>query len=387
MTAGELMEQLALLQDKLLEIITGVTEQDYRTQYHPDLSPLGWHLGHCVFTEIYWLRETVLGEPGQSDELKSFYIPELSPKTHRGYKLPSRDELCRWAEHHQHDNLACLRQITELEYNHELLRNHFLINFLVQHYAQHHETMQYILTQRALQASVGFKVDAPLLPTSPAGDTVRIRSGTCPIGVAEKYLPYDNEHPAFEVSHEGFDIQRRPVSNGEYLAFMESGGYTNDALWSVDGLAWRSENSVNHPDHWRKDVTGRWYGHDASGPVELLVQEPVYGVSYYEAEAYACWAGGRLAHEHEWEIAGRGEHLVATGDVWEWSSNAFYPYEGFKAFPYQGYSVPYFDNKHFTLKGGSRCTHSLIKRHTFRNYFEAGKRHHYAGIRVAFDQP
>lgn len=386
MTADTLLVQLADLQASLLDIILEVAEQDYRTQYHPDLSPLGWHVGHCVFTEIYWLREVVLGEPGQSEDLKSYYIPELSPKARRGHKLPARDELCRWAERHQQDNLERLRQITEQEFNHELLQNHFLINFLVQHYAQHHETMQYILTQRALQEATGFEVEIPLVPQTPVGDAARIGSGTCPIGIVEKYQPYDNEYPAFEASHAGFAIGRRPVTNGEYLAFMESGGYTSDALWSVDGRTWKSENPVNHPDHWRKDAAGHWYGHDAGGPMELSIHDPVYGVSYYEAEAYTRWAGGRLAHEQEWEIAGRKEQLVATGMVWEWSSNAFYPYDGFTAFPYQGYSVPYFDKKHFTLKGGSRCTHAVIKRHTFRNYFKAGNRHHYAGIRVAFDQ-
>ena len=385
MTPENLLTQLAELQGSLLDIIRGVNEQDYRTQYHRDLSPLGWHLGHCVFTEIYWLREVVLGEAPLNDVMQSFYVPELSPKILRGNKLPLRDELCGWAARKQDDNLACLRQLINNDYRHDLLRNHFLIHFLVQHYAQHHETIQYILTQRSLQMANDFKVDTPLLPVSPVRDCARIASGTCCIGMAEQYLPYDNEHPAFEVSHDGFSIERLPVTNGEYLTFMESGGYMDDTLWSVDGRAWRLTHPVAHPDHWRRDVAGQWYGHDASGPLELSAHEPVYGVSYYEAEAYACWAGGRLAHEQEWEIAGRSAKLAATGDVWEWSSNTFYPYAGFTAFPYQGYSVPYFDNKHFTLKGGSRCTHGVIKRPTFRNYYEADKRHQYAGIRVAYD--
>lgn len=379
--------QLADQQCSLLEIAGAVTEQEYRTQYHPDLSPLGWHIGHCVFTEIYWLREVVLKEAPQTESLKSFYVPELSPKIRRGHQLPPRDELCQWAARHQHDNLERLRQLIDHDFRHELLRNHFLLNFLVQHYAQHHETMQYILTQRALQTATTFQVDTPLTPVAPDPDKAFIENGISPIGVAERYLPYDNEHPAYELGHDGFYIDRAPVTNGEYLAFMESGGYGNDALWSVDGRNWRSENPVDQPDHWRRDAAGHWYGHDAGGPLELSDNDPLYGVSYYEAQAYAHWAGGRLAHEQEWEIAGRGNKLAATGAVWEWSSNAFYPYGGFTAFPYAGYSVPYFDNKHFTLKGGSRWTHALIKRHTFRNYFEAGKRHHYAGIRVAYDQP
>ena len=271
--------------------------------------------------------------------------------------------------------------------DHELMQEGFLINFLVQHYAQHHETIHYILTQRELQASNGFRVNTPLLPDTNDIEMVAIDGGSFRIGASETNTPYDNEHPCFELEHDGFLISRRPVTNGQYLAFMNSGGYSNDAFWDDDGRKWRADNSIQHPDHWHKDAAGNWYGHDADGPGPLSVHEPVYGVSYYEAEACARWAGARLAHEHEWEIASLNEKLELTGAVWEWNANTFYPYEGFKAFPYLGYSVPYFDDRHFTLKGGSRYTHGVIKRRTFRNYFEAEKRHHYAGIRLAHDQP
>lgn len=387
MSSEDLLTLLQQLQYSIIDIAMGVPEHDYRTQYHPDLSPLGWHLGHCVFTEIYWLREVLLGEPAQNSLLTSFYVPELSPKTCRGNKLPPRDDMCRWAEQNQRKNLALLRQLMNDDLDHELMREGFLINFLVQHYAQHHETIHYILTQRELRASNGFKVNEPLLPDTGDIETVAIDGGRCCIGAGEINTPYDNEHPCFELEHDGFLIARRPITNGQYLAFMDSGGYTNDAFWNDDGRRWKSDNSIDHPDHWHEDAAGNWYGHDADGPEPLSAHEPVYGVSYYEAEAYARWAGGRLAHEHEWEIASLNEKLEQTGAVWEWNGNTFYPYEGFKAFPYVGYSVPYFDDRHFTLKGGSRYTHGIIKRRTFRNYFEPEKRHHYAGIRLACDQP
>ena len=386
MRSENLLTLLQQLQRSIIDTIMGVPEQDYRTQYHPDLSPLGWHLGHCVFTEIYWLREILLGEPAKSDLLTSFYVPELSPKTRRGYKLPPRDELCHWSEQNQLKNLALLKRLLNDGLDHELMREDFLLNFLVQHYAQHHETMHYILTQRALQAPNGFRVNETLLPDTTDSEMIAIDCGHCRIGAGETNTPYDNEHPGFELEHDGFYIASRPVTNGQYLAFMDSGGYANDSLWSIAGLRWRSENSIDHPDHWHKDAAGNWYGHGADGPEHLSVHEPVYGVSYYEAEAYARWAGARLAHEHEWEIASQNEKLEQTGAVWEWSGNTFYPYKGFKAFPYLGYSVPYFDDRHFTLRGGSRYTHGIIKRKTFRNYFEPEKRHQYAGIRLAQDQ-
>ena len=387
MNPENLLTLLQRLQLSLIDIVMGVPEQDYRRQYHPDLSPLGWHLGHCVFTEIYWLREVLLGEPAQSDLLSSFYIPELSPKTSRGFKLPPRDELCQWAKKNQQKNLALFNVILKDGLDHELMRENFLINFLEQHYAQHQETMHYILTQRALQTSNGFMADEPLLPDTSKLDIVGIEGGCRRIGAGKTNSPYDNEHPGFELEYDGFFIARRPVNNGQYLTFMDSGGYRDDTFWSVEGRRWRSENSIDHPDHWHKDAAGNWYGHGAGGPERLTAHEPACGVSHYEAEAYAHWAGARLAHEHEWEIACQDEKLEQTGAVWEWSSNTFYPYEGFKAFPYLGYSVPYFDERHFTLKGGSRYTHEIIKRPTFRNYFEAEKRHQYAGIRLAWDQP
>lgn len=387
MKSENLLILLQQLQRSLIDIVMEVPEQDYRTQYHPDLSPLGWHLGHCVFTENYWLREVVLGEPAQNDLLTSYYVPELSPKTRRGYKLPIRNDLCQWVEQNQKKNLTLLKQLLDNPLDHQLMREDFLINFLVQHYAQHNETMHYILTQRALQASNGFSVTEPLLPDTTDVEMVQIEGGRSHIGADEEFSPYDNERPGFEFEYDSFFISRRPVTNGQYLAFMDSGGYHDDSFWSIDGRRWRSENSIDHPDHWHKDAAGNWYGHGARGPEQLSVHEPVYGVSYYEAEACACWSGARLAYEHEWEIAFQNEKLEQTGTAWEWSSNAFYPYEGFKAFPYLGYSVPYFDERHFTLKGGSRYTQEVIKRRTFRNYFEAAKRHHYAGVRLACDEP
>ena len=384
MTAQVLLDQLGEQQQSLVEIVRQAGEPEYRMHYHPDLSPLGWHLGHCVYTEIYWLHEVILGEGPESASMKSYYVPELSPKIERGPRLPPHSELCQWAEQVHQKNLELFGELIYQEYNHKLMDNLFLINFLIQHYAQHNETIHYILTQRRLRASEPYIVNAALRPAEHTPEKILVNRDCYEIGSAEKHLSYDNERPAHRISQQEFFISSCPVTNEVYLAFMESGGYENKKYWSEDGWSWKLKNSVSCPDHWQKDPAGNWYGHSDKGPGDLEAKTPVYGLSYYEAAAFARWTGARLAHEMEWEIACREGKLSDTGIVWEWCGNTFFPYKGFEAYPYEGYSVPYFDNNHFTLKGGSRHTHAVIKRPSFRNYFEADKRHQYAGIRLAW---
>ena len=166
---------------------------------------------------------------------------------------------------------------------------------------------------------------------------------------------------------------------------MEEGGYSNNSLWSDAGWNWCMKKSIVQPQHWDKDRSGHCYGHTVEGPYDLDPATPVYGINHFEASAYANWAGARLAHEYEWEIARQLGVLDDCGQVWEWCLNGFHPYEGFTAFPYIGYSTPYFDGKHFCLRGGSRYSQAVIKRHTFRNYYQADKRHILAGMRLVYE--
>ena len=121
------------------------------------------------------------------------------------------------------------------------------------------------------------------------------------------------------------------------------------------------------------------------GPVDLAPTGSVYGISRYEAEAFAHWANARLPHEYEWETADRMKLLQNSGKVWEWCTNTLHPYTGFKAFPYEGYSVPYFDGTHYVLKGGSIYTQDVIHRPSFRNYYQSDKRHLFSGLRLVFE--
>lgn len=385
MNADELLTQLHTHQNLLLQTARQCQDPDYKTQYHPDLSPIGWHLGHCVYTEIYWIREILMGDDEESAALKAFYTPELSPKPRRGNGLLAHDVLCTWAERTQQQDRTLLSSLMQDNVAHVLMQNNYLMHFLVQHYAQHYETIKLILAQQQLHNRQQFTVASSLQAQTPTHATCSVNSGEYSIGTQQGISPYDNEQPAFSTTLAAFHITTEPVSNAEFLAFMQAGAYQAKEFWSDAGWDWCTRQSARHPDHWRSNQQGLWYGHEANGPYQLASTAPVYGINYYEACAYASWAGARLPHEYEWEIAHAKGILKSSGQVWEWCANNFHPYAGFRAFPYDGYSMPYFDDKHFSLRGGSCYTQATIKRLTFRNYYQADKRHIHAGIRLVFD--
>lgn len=381
MNREELLEALSAHQRLMLE---AVCPEDYRTQHHPDLSPLGWHLGHCVFTEQFWIRETLLGEANACGPLKSLYIPELSPKPQRAGSLPPFPELCDWAERTQAENLRLLEELPGSVSEHHLLRDEFLLQFLLQHYAQHYETTRYHRNQAQLRLKPDPSPGAELKPGAPESDAITVAAGPHRIGAEARHVPYDNEKPGFTVQLKEFHIGRRPVTNAAFLGFMTAGGYQAREFWTEPGWDWLQHTGVSHPETWRRAGDG-WYAVDDNGPHSLRPEDPVYGLNYFEAGACARWAGGRLPHEYEWEAAGRRGLLADVGEVWEWCANPFHAYQGFAAYPYDGYSLPYFDGRHYTLRGGSRHTRPSVRRETFRNYYQADKRHIFAGLRLAFD--
>lgn len=386
MTTGEVIKELQGHQTMLLDNVRRAGEEDYNRQFHPDLSPLGWHLGHCVFTEIYWLRERLLNDTGQSRELKALYVPELMPKKERASELPDFDPLCRWAQEVQDEDRALLEALLESGRRDPLLENGFIAHFLSQHYAQHYETTMYIHAQRQQRLHTGSSPVTRMEGMDPAMAAVTIPAGHYEIGTSDNRRIYDNELPVFTTYLETFHIAHRPVSNSEYLRFMEDGGYDRDVFWTPEGRHWRRVHGIRGPEHWRRDEHGRFHLIDDKGCRPLPDAEPVFGVSLFEAIAFARWAGARLPHEYEWEAAKKSGTLAGDGRVWEWCANAFHPYKGFSAFPYNGYSVPWFDGRHYTLRGGSDYTRACIRRPGFRNYYQADKRHIRAGLRLVFPQ-
>ncbi len=392
MNPDELIAELAGLQHKTRAICERHKE-DYAQLYHPDLSPLGWHFGHCVYTENFWIRGQLLARSNAVEALRASYDPTCATKSARGECLPEHDALCRWAASAQQENMTLLAECLQHPPHDatpdqiKLMRHHFILHFLIQHHAQHLETMRMVEAQYHRRRAADFTVTTSLVSRPPSKQTTTVAAGAYPIGSRTDFLPYDNEYPPHSATIESFQIATRPVTNGEFLHFIEAGGYATPAYWSRAGWDWRRHTKSYCPALWRQDAGRRWFGADADGHHALAPDQPVWGLSHFEAAAYARYAGGRLPHEYEWESAMRCDALPHTGQVWEWCGNTFHPYPGvppFRAFPYDGYSLPYFDGRHYVMKGGSRYTEAVIKRPSFRNYYSANKRHQFAGCRVVW---
>lgn len=369
----------------LLDLVGNLSEEEYRTQYHPDLSPAGWHLGHCLWVENHWLRAIVQGDDSRTRKDTQYYQPQFSPKSERGPKLPPRDtQLSEVASGFEENILLLADQDGKLDPTHPLMQNEYLPFFLLQHHSQHLETLRMVLTQRAQQRHRHTFHPQNRLTASPiAREMCVLEAGRYSLG-GEAPGAFDNELPADLIALDSVAIATRPVSNAEYLGFMEDNGYGNIDLWDEAGREWLKHNPVEAPDHWRLDDRGWWYGIGLDGPQELEPRAAVYGISWYEARAFANWAKADLPHELSWEAAARYGHLALAGQAWEWCANTFYPYSGFKAFPYREYSSPWFDGRHYTLRGASRFTPKHTQRPSFRNFHTADKRHIFAGLRLAF---
>lgn len=386
-TIDHVLNRLRVLQVQGLELLDRLDEAAGRQQVHPDLSPLAWHAGHGVCVEVFWLREQVGGETVLSDQERQLYFPENMPKAMRSEHLPSKNILLDWIQAHQQ---ACRQRWPGLlQRPHPLCQRQYLLHFIIQHYAQHLETMHMIL-QAHIMTSHRHELDemqamksATVHPHAPQ-PWHRHPGGPIELGADPDHpAPYDNELPHHRVELDIFMIAAQPISNAQWLAFMHAGGYERRTLWCEAGWQCRTRHDWHQPYGWHRHTDDGWWQATPHGWSPLNPTAPVMGISWYEAQAYARWAGARLPHEQEWVAASRAGLLQEVGQAWEWCANAFFPYPGFRAFPYAGYSQPWFDGAHYTLKGGSSYTLAEIRRTTFRNFYQADKRHIFSGLRLA----
>jgi ergothioneine biosynthesis protein EgtB len=298
-----------------------------------------------------------------------------------------------------------------------------LLNTAIEHRLMHAETLAYMLHQMPLEKKIRqTQADVPDRE-QPQPETVQIPAGSVTLGLSrsDPDFGWDNEFEAHSVSVPGFSIDRYKVTNGQFLNFLQAGGYNDPSLWTPADWEWKSSQSVSHPAFWKR-AGDSWHLRTMFDEIPLPLSWPVY-VSHAEATAYARWAGKRLPTEAEWQRAGYSSEdsfpwgletpgsrhgyfdferwdpapvdafpaarsafgldgLLANG--WEWTSSQFAPYAGFKAFPfYEGYSANFFDGKHFVMKGGSPRTDRSMLRRTFRNWFQPHYPYVYAGFRCA----
>ncbi len=409
---------MAACRASTLALTQGLTEDEYFRQAHPDLSPIGWHLGHIAFTEALWILEHLAGQNNPLVRHRQLFAADGLPKAARE-QVPDLPTTLNY--------LALVREqvVTYLEQA-PLPDQHRLWWWLLQHESQHAETISIVLALHRLRQGYYLLSQRPTVTGSQGGETLALSSH--PAQGAMVFMPgikivagydgldaMDNEQPLIETQVAPFHIDAYPVTVREFRAFIKAGGYHTPSLWSSQGWAWRSTAHVEHPLYWSDD--------------SALEHHPVCGVSCYEAEAYATFMGKRLPTELEWERAAlwtsSGEKLDLypwgkrwpdasrgnfggqwgttlpvgnfpagtppggchdlLGNVWEWTASWFDGYPGFRAFPYGGYSAAYFDRQHRVLRGGSWATRPWALRGTLRNWYHPHVRQIFAGFRCAQD--
>jgi gamma-glutamyl hercynylcysteine S-oxide synthase len=413
---------------RTLALLAPVPEDDQIRQHSPLMSPLVWDLAHIGYFEERWLVQELAGSEPMDERYADLYDAFLHPRSERR-SLP----LLRPVETHSYLEAVRARTLRvldgiELDPADPLLAHGFVYGMAIQHEHQHVETM--LATLQLRRDGVYDAPDAALRPrreAPPARGEVFVEAGPFVLGTDEEPWAYDNERPAHEIDLPAFWIDTAPVTNEAYLEFVTAGGYADRHAWNEAGWAWREDAGLKHPEFW-EDRAGAWSRVRFGRREALPPDEPVQHVCWYEADAYARWAGKRLPTEAEWEkaaswspdgkkrrypwgdeppgpeLANVGGALLGPadvgaypdgasacgceqmiGDVWEWTASDFRAYPGFKAFPYREYSEVFFGGDYKVLRGGSWASHPLAVRNTFRNWDFPIRRQIFAGFRCARD--
>ncbi|HEY2355754.1 MAG TPA: ergothioneine biosynthesis protein EgtB [Gaiellaceae bacterium] len=362
-----------------LRLLAPFSDEQLCSQVSSLQSPLVWDFAHIGHFEELWILRTVGGlEPlhEEHDDVYDAFAHERSERGELPYLPPAAARA--FVDDVRARSLGLLDGV---EANGDrLLDGGFVFGLVVQHELQHNETMAQTMQLGGLPAQI-----APP-PKVEASGEIEIAGGRAVIGARDdEPWAYDNELTAHEVELAPYRIDRALVTNADYLAFMADGGYENRALWSDDGWAWREAEGATAPLYWERGGGG-WL-RNRFGLVEPVPgDEPVVHVCYWEADAFARWAGKRLPTEAEWESAARtGELEHANDAVWQWTSSLFAAYPGFEAFPYREYSEVFFGDEYRMLRGGSFMTDPLVARLSFRNWDYPQRRQIFSGIRCARD--
>jgi iron(II)-dependent oxidoreductase len=408
--------------------VSALGDDELMAQHSRLMSPLVWDLAHVGNYEEQWLVREAARLAALRPDIDGIYdafehpraerpsLPLLRPTEATAYIGDVRTRVV--------DSLDSVRFDTASP----LLRSGFVYGMVVQHEHQHDETM--LATHQLRRGAQVLRdepppaapVDAATLPAE-----VLVPAGPFVMGTSDDPWALDNERPAHVVALPAYWIDATPVPNRAYLAFVEAGGYESERWWSPAGWRWRCESGKRAPAFWLREGDG-WLRRRFGAVEPLPMDQPVQHVCWYEAEAYARWAGKRLPTEAEWEkaaawdpAAGRsrrypwGEAWAADranlgqryhqpapvgsypdgassygarqllGDVWEWTASDFTPYPGFRAFPYAEYSQVFFGPDYKVLRGGSWATDPAACRTTFRNWDYPIRRQIFAGFRCARD--
>lgn len=411
-----LPERFSSVRARSAELCAPLATEDYVVQSMPDVSPAKWHLAHTS-----WFFETFILKPYRPgyeafhpryDYLFNSYYVQVGARHCRPRRgllsRPTVEDIYRYRAYVDAHTFEFLQELKEEEQA-ELTG---LVELGLNHEQQHQELIvtdiKHVFSCNPLR---------PAYRQRSAGQTVAVPStkwishegGLQEIGHRQQGFAFDNEGPRHQVWLQPYRLASRPVTNGEYLEFLADGGYTRTELWLSDGWDQVVRQGWTAPLYWERHAN-RWFTYTLAGMHEVDEAEPVCHVSYYEADAYARWAGARLPTEQELEVAagplaitgnfaedGRLHPLPVKaasdsalsqiyGDVWEWTRSPYVAYPGFRAAAgaVGEYNGKFMCNQ-LVLRGGSCATAQTHMRPSYRNFFYPDARWQFSGIRLAQD--
>jgi len=397
---------------RTVQLAQPLSPEDCALQSMPDASPVKWHLAHTSwFFETFLLSERLGGYRCFDEAFRmlfnSYYV-QVGPRHARPERgLVSRPDLARVLAYRAHVDAAVERWIGQAAAGDDLA----LLELGLQHEQQHQELIltdvKHLFSRNPLRPA--YAAPCPRAAAAAPRLTWSTHAGGdgC-IGHARDGFCFDNELPRHRVLLAPFRFASRPATNGDYLAFIDDGGYARPELWLSDGWDARCREGWEAPLYWERGAAG-WERFSLRGMVALDPHAPVCHVSWYEADAYARWAGARLPAEAEWEqvaadlevagnfaesdafdpLPGQGVAdgpLQCFGDVWEWTASPYRPYPGYR--PAAGaigeYNGKFMVNQ-FVLRGGSCASPASHLRTSYRNFFPPHARWQFSGIRLAAD--
>jgi ergothioneine biosynthesis protein EgtB len=408
MPRGRLRDEYVSVRGATAALAAPLTPEDHMVQSMPDASPAKWHLAHTTwFFETFVLAAYRPGyQPGNPAfaHLFNSYYEAVGPRVARAERgLVSRPALSEvHAYRHQIDE-AVLSLLDALPPEGEAL-----VTLGLNHEQQHQELLltdiKHAFSRNVLRPAYRPAPAPAPGPPPPPLQFVPHAEGLAEIGHQGAAFAFDNEGPRHRVFLRGFALASRLVTCGEYLAFMEDGGYRQPALWLSEGWDLVRTQGWTAPLYWEQ--TDGWMQHTLTGTRPIDPAEPVCHVSHYEADAFARWAGARLPTEGEWEraaaprpvagnfvesgrlhpVAAGSDDLQLFGDVWEWTGSPYTPYPGYRAAAgaLGEYNGKFMSNQ-MVLRGGSCLSPHSHLRASYRNFFSPTARWQMSGLRLAKD--
>jgi len=384
-----------------LDICAPLQIEDYVIQSCLEVSPPKWHLAHTT-----WFYETLILKP-YLDGYEEFH-PDYNTYFNSYYKsfgkhwlrdqrgILSRPRVSHIMEYRSYVDQKVLEYLNNTPSEKALE----ILELGLHHEQQHQELLLMDIKNIFSVNNVTYSLEkAPVVRQTPEGSW-KFNEGVYEFGHNSNDFSYDNEAPAHKDYIHSFELDKSMVTNGNYLQFMEDGGYDKELLWLSDGLTYIKENKIDSPLYWQKSQEG-WIEFSLYGNNPLDLNAPVSHLSYYEAQAYALWAGKRLPTEFEWELAAKtieeneDSFLEANtftptqnlrGSLWQWTASSYDPYPGYgrEAGALGEYNGKFMCNQR-VLKGGSFGTAKWHYRDTYRNFFYPNDRWQFSGLRLAKD--